>query len=117
MMGTPSEKELQTQTEQTLQSMCRADMESALTQAMVQQMGMSEEDVSSYLESMSDDELNDTMSQMVQEQIKAQYAQQVQQQMASAQPQELAAGFQNALKTMTNTQGALYYDTIMTFCD
>ena len=117
MMGTPSEEELQTQTEQTLQSMSRADMESALTQAMVQQMGMSEEDVSSYLESMGDDELNDTMSQMVQEQIKAQYAQQVQQQMASAQPQELAAGFQNALKTMTDTQGALYYDTIMTFSD
>lgn len=83
MMSIPTEEQLNESVQQFMQGMSRSDMEAAMLQGMTQQMGMSESDVQSYLESMSDDEIKDTFTQMMQQQVK------VQQKMAAMQPEEL----------------------------
>lgn len=83
MMSIPTEEQLNESVQQSMQGMSRSDMEAAILQGMTQQMGMSESDVQSYLESMSDDEIKDTFTQMMQQQVK------VQQKMAAMQSEEL----------------------------
>ncbi|MFR3800618.1 ABC transporter permease, partial [Ruminococcus sp.] len=95
----------------------REEMEAVLSQAMTQQMRMSEDEVSSYLSSMDDEELKNTYTQAVTEQVKAQYAQEVQQKMASMQPAELTAALDASLSGYTDAQCALYYDNVMEFSD
>lgn len=52
MMSIPTEEQLNESVQQSMQGMSRSDMEAAMLQGMTQQMGMSESDVQSYLESM-----------------------------------------------------------------
>lgn len=117
MMSIPTEEQLNESVQQSMQGMSRSDMEAAMLQGMTQQMGMSESNVQSYLESMSDDEIKDTFTQMMQQQVKAQYAQQVQQKMAAMQPEELLKALNQLLPTLTAEQCANYYDELMQFSD
>ena len=117
MMSIPTEEQLNASVQQAMQGMTRADMESAMTQGMAQQMSMSESDIQSYLASMSDDEIKDTFTQMMQQQVKTQYAQQVQEQMASMQPAELIGALTQTLPTLSAEQCALYYDEMIQFSD
>ena len=100
-----------------MNGMTRSDMETAMTQALTEQMGMSESDVSDYIADMSDEEITDSFTQMMAEQVKVQYAQQVQEQMSTMTPEELAAGFQQLKNSLTAKQGAVYYDSILEFSD
>lgn len=52
MMSIPTEEQLNESVQQSMQGMSRSDMEAAMLQGMTQQMGMSESNVQSYLESM-----------------------------------------------------------------
>ena len=100
-----------------MNGMTRSDMETAMTQVLTEQMGMSESDVSDYIADMSDEEITDSFTQMMAEQVKVQYAQQVQEQMSTMTPEELAAGFQHLKNSLTAKQGAVYYDSILEFSD
>lgn len=117
MMSVPTEEELSGMVAQAVDGKSRKEMEAVLSQAMTQQMRMSEDEVSSYLSSMDDEELKNTYTQAVTEQVKAQYAQEVQQKMASMQPAELTAALDASLSGYTDAQCALYYDNVMEFSD
>ena len=117
MMSVPTEEELSGMVAQAVDGKSREEMEAVLSQAMTQQMRMSEDEVSSYLSSMDDEELKNTYTQAVTEQVKAQYAQEVQQKMASMQPAELTAALDASLSGYTDAQCALYYDNVMEFSD
>lgn len=52
MMSIPTEEQLNESVQQSMQGMSRSDMEAAMLQRMTQQMGMSESNVQSYLETM-----------------------------------------------------------------
>lgn len=117
IMSVPTEEQLAESVNQAMSGMTREDMESTLNQAMSQQMGMNEDEIKSYTESMSDDDITEIFTQMISEQIKMQYAQQVQEQMAGMQPAELAAALNEAMKAYTTEQCAFYYDEIMHFSE
>lgn len=117
MMSIPTEEQLDASVKEAMNGMTRSDMETSMTQALTDQMGMSESDVSDYIADMSDEEITDSFTQMMAEQVKVQYAQQVQEQMSTMTPEELAAGFQHLKNSLTAKQGAVYYDSILEFSD
>ena len=117
IMSIPSQEMLDSTVAQTLASMSRSDMEEAMTQALTQQMGMSESDVSSYITAMTDEGLKEIFAQMVMEQTKGQYAAQVQAQFGAMSSGELAAALNMAMETYTDEQLVVYYDEILQFSD
>lgn len=115
--STPREEELQKMTADSMKDMKRADMEEIMTATLTEQMGMSKDEVKSYIEDMTDDELTESFTAVMREQVKMQYAQGVQEQMASMTPQELIGGLNAEMETFTTKQCAEYYDTILVFSD
>lgn len=117
MKGIPSDEQLEAMVSEAMGEMTRETMEAAMLQALTEQMGMGEAEVSDYLAGMTDEEMTDIFTQMMQEQIKAQYAAQVQEQMAAMQPAELTAALDMEIENLTDEQCAVYYDEIMAFSD
>ena len=115
--GIPSEEQLLAAVEQAMMDMNREKMEETMIQAMTQQMGMGEAEITSYLEDMDDEELTGIFTEMVTEQVKIQFTTEVATQMAAMPVEQLAAGLDMELETYTKEQCALYYDEIMTFSD
>ncbi len=117
MMSIPSAEEYDKMLADAMKDVERADMEAAMAQVLTQQMGMREDEVTSYTETMTDEDLTEAYTAMVGEQVKMQYAQQVQQKMASMKPEELLMGLDAAMKSYTETECAAYYDEILVFSD
>ncbi|MGF7145395.1 putative ABC transport system permease protein [Anaerotaenia torta] len=117
IMSIPPQDQLEAMTADAMKGYTRADIESAMAQAITQQMSVEEERIQSYLSSMSDEEINELFAQSVAEQIKAQYAAQVQQQMSEMSPAQLAAAMDQALSAYTTEQCASYYDEIVVFSE
>lgn len=117
MKSIPSAEELETMTAQAMEGMKRADMEEAMMSALNSQMGMSEDDVASYIESMTDEDLEEAFTMMVEEQVKMEYAAGVQQQMAAMKPEELVGGLSMEMEAFTEGQLAVYYDEILVFSE
>ena len=111
----PDEDELSANAAQTIAAMTREEMEEKVSQALIQQMGMSEGDVNSYISSMSNDEINELFTTMLLEQMKTQYAQQVKQQLSAMSTAELSGALDAAKENYTTSQCALYYDNVMEF--
>lgn len=117
MMSIPTEEQLNAATADAMKDMTRADMESNLAQALMQQMGMGEEEVNDYISAMSDEDMTETFTKMMEEQVKLQYAQQIREQMAEMQPPELLTALENTMHTIDTSQCAMYYDEMMVFSD
>ena len=113
----PSQEDLDAMVAQAMGGMTRAEMEETMIQAMMAQMGVSEEDIRSYTGAMSDEEFTELFTQLITEQVLAQYAAQVQAQMAGMGPQQLAAALDMALPGYTTAQCARYHDEVLEFSD
>jgi putative ABC transport system permease protein len=105
------------QTSQAMSTMDRAAKESALLQALSQQMGIDENTLTSYITEMSDEDVDSAMSAILAEQIKMQYAQEVQSQLASRSSSELALALNSELSSYSTTDCALYYDNVIEFSE
>ena len=115
VMSIPSPEQLDAMVQQSMADMTRADMEGVMVQAMVEQMGMSEEDVASYMGNMTDEEITELFASMMAEQVKAQYAAQIQAQMGAMTVEQLAGALTMAMDSYTTEQCAQYYDEILEF--
>ncbi len=115
MMSIPPREQLETMTAETMESYTRADMEAAMTQTLMENMGVDEATIQSYISSMSDEEITELFAASVAEQIKAQYARQTEQQFSEMSPAQLAAMLDQSLNTFSTEQCAIYYDEIMVF--
>lgn len=111
------EDELAAMVQQNMQGMTRADMQGAISQALVQQMGMSEGDVTEYITTMGDEELTEIFSTILSEQMKMQYAEQVQGQLSSMSVAQLAGALDAEIAAYSAEQCALYYDNVMEFSE
>ena len=92
-------------------------MEEKMTEALTEQMGMNEEDISEYIAAMSDEEMKELFSEMIAEQFKAQYAAQVQQQLSGMSSAQLAGALDAAVQGYTTEQCAVYYDEVLEFSE
>ena len=116
-MSIPSDEQLEQTVAQTMASMTREDMETAMITGLVEQMGMDEARITEYVSNMSGEEMTELFSQMAAEQVKAQYAAQVKEQMAGMEDSQLAAALDMAMETYAAEQCAVYYDEITEFSD
>lgn len=117
IMGIPTDEQLDAAVEQAMDGMTREKIEEIMLQTITEQIGMSEEEITAYMESMSDEEMTDMFTQMLTEQIKAQYAGEVEAQLANMPKAQLAAALDAAMSGYTKEQCAVYYDEILTFSE
>lgn len=117
IMSVPTGDTVAESVNQAIGSMSRADMENMLIQSMSQQMGMNQDEITTYIQNMSDDEITETVSQIVEKQAEMQYAQQVQEQLSGISPAELSSALDKMLAGLTEEQAAFYYDKTMEFSD
>ena len=117
IMNVPSKEELDAMVSQTVGSMTREDMTAAMTQAMADQMGMSQESIREYIDVMSDEDLTELFTQMAAEQVKQEYAARAAAQLSALTPAQLAGALDAALPSYTQEQMAGYYDDVLEFSD
>lgn len=117
IMSVPSKEELDAMVSQTVGSMTREDMTAAMTQAMADQMGMSQESIREYIDVMSDEDLTELFTQMAAEQVKQEYAARAAAQLSALTPAQLAGALDAALPSYTQEQMAGYYDDVLEFSD
>ncbi len=117
IMSIPTQEQLDNMVAKALETMTPTDMESAMITALTQQMGMSQEDVSAYTNTMSDEEIKELFTEMIAEQSKMQYAAQVEAQMRTLSTEQLAGALTLALGNYTTEQCAQYYDEILEFSE
>jgi putative ABC transport system permease protein len=110
IMSIPTDEEITATIAQTTGSMTREEMETAIVQAMSEQMSMDTETLTEYISSMSDDEFNEMFTQAMTEQIKAQKAQAVSEQLSTMSTKELSQALDKAVSEFTDEQAAAYYD-------
>ena len=115
VMSTPDDEALASMTQESMKGMSTDDMKVALTQVMSSQMGMSEDEIGGYLAQMSEDEVKESFEKLMVEQVKADYAAKVEEQLSQMTQQQLAAGLDDTVKSLTEEQGAFYYDNILEF--
>lgn len=113
----PSSSEIESFVSQTLGSMTRTDLESAMLAAMSNETGMNSDELLSYMRSMSDEDLTELFTQALEAQYKAQYAEQVRAQLAALTVPQLAAALTAEASNYTTEQCAAYYDEVMDFSD
>jgi putative ABC transport system permease protein len=110
IMSIPTDEEITATIAQTTGSMTREEMETAIVQAMSEQMSMDTETLTEYISSMSDDEFDEMFTQAMTEQIKAQKAQTVSEQLSTMSTKELSQALDKAVSEFTDEQAAAYYD-------
>ncbi len=113
----PSDEELNAIVSQTMSSMTREDMNSAMTMALSEQMSMSTKDIEEYISSMTDEDITSLFEQMMTEQVKAQYAEQVKTQFGAMTDTQLAAAFDMAQSGYTDEQFIQYHDEVLEFSE
>ncbi len=117
IMSIPKAEELDATVQSTVSGMTREDMDLVMTDTLTKQMGMSENEVEGYIESMSDEDMVSMFAQMVTEQMKIQYAAQVQASLAPLTDAQLAVALDMAMPTYTDEMLALYHDEVLEFSD
>ncbi len=117
MKSIPSAEELEAMTADAMKDIKRADMEESMMAALTSQMGMSEDEVESYIESMTDEDLEEAFTMMMEERIRMEYAASVQEQMIGMKTEELAVAFDMEMDSLTTEQLAVYYDEILMFSE
>ena len=117
----PSAEFLDQQVSQYLVGMTREDMEATLVQAFTVQMGVSGDEITSYVSKMTDEEITEIFTQIATEQAKQTYAQMVtermNQMMQSMGAAVLVAQLDKEMAEYTDEQFGQYYDEIMVFSD
>ena len=117
IMCIPAKSDVEKFVDSAIKSTTRAKIEETLTPAIVQQTGMSEQDIKAYLADMKDEEIFDMYSSIVEEQYKAQYAAGVLQQLAALTTDQKAAALDAAAKSFTLEQYAAFYDEVLEFSE
>ncbi len=117
MMSVPSEEMVANTVSQTLGAMTREDMENAMTQALTEQMGMSQQEVSEYVTAMSDKDMADIFAQMIGEQFMLQYAAQIEEQLSAMGQTQLVGALTMAMQGYDEEQLAVFYDEVLEFSD
>lgn len=115
IMSIPPAEMLEASVDQILSSMTRDDIEKAMVTALTEQMGLSEDAIKTYIESMSDEELTSLFTEGIVEQVKASYAEKVESELAAVPESQKAMMLDAAVPTYSDEQCAIYYDEILTF--
>ena len=114
----PSAAELEAMVAQASQGYPTVEAKKAvLLQVLLNQTGMSEEELTGYMENMKEEDILSMFNQIIVAQVKMQYAAQVKAQMANLPMEQLVAALTMESANYTQEQCAQYYDEILEFSD
>ena len=104
MQQQPDEAYLDAMTAQSMQGMTRQTIEAQMADSYAQQMGISADEVRSYIAQMDDETLMEYVGQTVRASIAEQYAQSAAQQLSGMSSEQLAAAMDLTERTPAQTQ-------------
>lgn len=113
----PTTEVLDQMTGAALENISTEQMMEVLKQSMMTQMNMDEATIESYIKNMSDDDIKEFYTQAVQTQILEQYKNEAMSSLQNVTPDVAASSLDEIIKTLNNTDIAMYYDNIMEFSD
>ncbi len=111
---TPDEAYLNETAANYLANMSRDDKINALKQAFTQQSGMSETQISDYLDKLDDAKLDEYMTEAVKQQVTQQYATEVMKQLAMMPDEYAAAALDTEITDYDEAKLAAVYDLVLT---
>lgn len=111
----PTDEYINAALNQYLSSMSRDDIINLLISSMVNETGMSEEQIRAYFSQMDEETINTLINSALIEQIKNTYATNVKTQLNSMSKEQLALLLDNEINSYTTKECANYYDTIINF--
>ncbi len=117
VMSIPTQEIIDAGVAQQMQGKTREEVEATMIAVLTEQMGVSGDTLSSYVEAMSDEEIFELYEEMLVQGIKMQYAEMVKANLAGKSDTELAYALDMALETFTDEQYSDYYDEIMVFSE
>lgn len=117
LKSVPDEAAVAEKTDAALAAMDRAQMESIMLPAAVEQMGMSEAIVSAYLKNMDDATVAGLLRDAMLEQFRAEAAAEAARMLEGSTDEELAAAFDKELPDFTEAYCAECYATVLQFSD
>ena len=117
IMSIPKKSDVQNIVDNALKSTSREKIEATLIPGIVNQTGMSEDEIRNYIKDMKDEEIFDMYASIVEEQYRAQYAAGVAQNLAMMPNEQKAFALDAAVKGFSEEQFAEYYDEVLEFSD
>ena len=115
IMSIPDKKTVEKTVNDALKATSRDKIEATLIPGIVQQTGMSEDEITEYLKDMKDEEIFEMYASIVEEQFRMQYAAGVAAQLMPLTAEQKAAALDMAVKNFTTEQFATYYDEVLEF--
>ncbi len=115
IMSIPEKATVEKTVNDALKATSRDKIEATLIPGIVQQTGMSKEEITEYLKDMKDEELFEMYASIVEEQFRMQYAAGVAAQLMPLPIEQKAAALDAAVKKFTAEQFATYYDEVLEF--
>ncbi len=117
IMSIPDRALVEKTVNDALKATSREKIEATLIPGIVQQTGMSEDEITNYLKDMKDEELFEMYASIVEEQFSMQYAAGIAAQLMPLPVEQKAAALDMAVKSYTPEQFATYYDEVLEFSD
>ncbi len=115
IMSIPEKATVEKTVNDALKATSRDKIEATLIPGIVQQTGMSKEEITEYLKDMKDEELFEMYASIVEEQFRMQYAAGVAAQLMPLTVEQKVAALDAAVKKFTAEQFATYYDEVLEF--
>ena len=115
IMSIPEKAMVEKTVNDALKATSRDKIEATLIPGIVQQTGMSKEEITEYLKDMKDEELFEMYTSIVEEQFRMQYAAGVAAQLMPLTVEQKVAALDAAVKKFTSEQFATYYDEVLEF--
>ncbi|MBE6780070.1 MAG: ABC transporter ATP-binding protein/permease [Ruminococcaceae bacterium] len=115
IMSIPEKAMVEKTVNDALKATSRDKIEATLIPGIVQQTGMSKEEITEYLKDMKDEELFEMYASIVEEQFRMQYAAGVAAQLMPLTVEQKVAALDAAVKKFTSEQFATYYDEVLEF--
>ncbi len=113
----PEESFINEQLEAALGTASREELTASIVNAMSQDVSITTDELTDYLDAMTNEEFEALSTQMFTEQLKASYAAQVKAQLSGMSTQQLSSQLDAALPYYTTEQCAEFYDEIMLFSE
>ena len=117
IMSIPSKEELDTNINAALSNTSSDDINTAIKNVLIAQMGMDEKEVEGYIEKLPEEDIEEMFKTMVAEGFKTEYAKAVQTQLSAMNEAQLVFALENAISTFTTEQFATYYDEVLEFSE
>ncbi len=111
----PDEAFVSAQVEGMLGVMTRQDIENAIVEAIVSEMGSSEDEVREYVSSMDDKDLDAFMTASISERVRSDYALKVKSQLSTLPTPQLVTMLNEFVSGFTTEDFVRYYDGVMDF--